>query len=367
MIIFCESYGQIPRILKIIHDNHTKQSITLIIPGFKDLFEFFKAINDRVFQGKLEVIDFGAFPSEISKASGIKKIYIILTDIFKERRFLKNSYANYFSRTKGREVIFFSRGFSGPKIYLLTKLAKHNYLVFCGAGFGPPEMVRYTATNILDIIKVAIWKLTYGKEASIGKLPYYRGFIFTTDAFMRKHVHRVIGIDEITEMMRSFTLEPYKVFNIDKYDVIYFDDRLGEAGYISDNNKFKAELSVIFNILKKYFPEESIAYKYHPGYAGDENLITAGQKLPAYIIAELLYNDYTKMYISVLSRSIANVEKGLAVSIADLVTFKSDIAKNQMKAELIQVSKSKILFPRTIDEFERIVVELSSDKRDGLV
>jgi len=134
-----------------------------------------------------------------------------------------------------------------------------------------------------------------------------------------------------------------------------------------DKSKFGKELGRIFDILSKYFPEKEIARKYHPGYSSDKTMIKIGDVLPDFIPAELLYDDGVKMYLSVFSFSIANVEKGLAVSIADLISFKSDELKNRLKERLIQRSKSKIVFPESLDEFERILIDLKEQRNERLV
>ena len=150
------------------------------------------------------------------------------------------------------------------------------------------------------------------------------------DKFMKEKVDRVIEQEEKNETMKDFDLSRFKIFEVGNYSVIYFDDSLFEAGYITDKDVFKRELSEIFNILAKYFPEKEIARKYHPGYPGDKAMIKIGDVLPDFIPAELLYNDNIKMYLSPFSFSIANVEKGLAVSIADLITLKDEKIKNPL-------------------------------------
>jgi hypothetical protein len=346
--------------LQIISHYAGQRPVTLVIPGFKDLYEFIKSINNRVFHDRLEIIFIEPFKPRRAKAAGIRKAFYVLPDILQERRFLKDIFNRYFTGVAGAEVLFLSRGYSGLKIYLLDKLSKSNRLVFWGVAYGPPDMEHYSPANLHDFINLVIWKLTYGSESSLGKLPYNKGFIFTTDRFMNKKVPRVVPEAEINEMMAAYSPEPYKVYNAGNYDVIYFDDGLIEAGYVTGTDVFKQELDRVFSILARHFPAERIAYKYHPGAPENRSFISTGTMLPSYIPAELLHNDHTKMYLSVFSRSIANLNHGLAVSIANLITFESETAKKSMKTDLIQVSKSRILFPESLDEFERIVVELSN-------
>ena len=340
----------------MVTHNYHDCPITLVIPGFHDLFKFYQAINERVFHNTINIVYFETYQGGRVKGSKIKRVLHVFPDIIKERRYLKEIWNKYFAELAGCEVFFFSRGFSGLKFYLLKKLSKRNRLVYVSPG--PPYWSKYTPTNIVDLASLTISKLIYGRDAAVGKLPRIKGFSYMPDRFMKKEVKRVIDGAEMDEMMKGFDLNQFKVFDAGKYSVIYFDDNLIGTSFIPDSDTFKRELNNIFNILGKYFPEKEIAFKYHPGYSGDETLIEVGDMLPSFIPAELLYNENVKMYLGIFSRSIAHVEKGLVVSIADLISFKSNEIRDAIKEELAEVSKSKILFPQSLDEFERILIDL---------
>jgi len=339
--------------------NYRDCPVTIVIPGFHDLFQLFQVFNERVFHNTINIVYFETYQGGRVKGSKIKRVLHVFPDIIKERRYLKDTWNKYFAELAGCEVFFFSRGFSGFKFYLVKKLSKRNRLVYVSIGsLGPPYWSKYTPTNIVDLASLTISKLIYGRDIAMGKYPHIKGFSYIPDRFIEKEVKRVIDRAEMDEMMKNFDLSQFKVFDVGKYSVIYFDQDLIEVGYVSDGDTFKRELNSIFNILGKYFPENEIALKYHPGYPGDKTMIKIGDVLPDFIAAELLYNEDVKMYLGIFSRSIANVGKGSALSIADLVSFKSDKIRNQLKEMLIQSSKSKILFPESLDEFERIVIDL---------
>ena len=364
IVIFCESYGQIEYALQLVTQNWHDFPITLVIPGHYDLFEFFKVINEKVFHDEVNLIYLEPYQPGRAKARGINKIPHVFPDIMKERRYLKEIWNKYFAELEGCEVFFFSRGFNGLTFYLVKKLSKRNRLVYVSLGsfLGPPYMSQYTPTNIVDLANLTILKLIYGYEVAVGKVSFIKGFLWMPDKFMEKEVDRAMERAEIDEMMKGFDLSPFRVFDVGSYSVIYFDDGLIGVGYISDDDTFKQELTGIFDILGKYFPEKEIVVKYHPGYSGSETLLEVGDILPSFIPAELLYHENVKLYLGIFSRSIANVEKGLVISIADLISFKSDKIRNQLKEELIQVSKSKILFPKSQDEFERILIDVTGKR-----
>ena len=92
-------------------------------------------------------------------------------------------------------------------------------------------------------------------------------------------------------------------------------------------------------------------------------VVDTGEVIEDFIPGEFLYNDNIRMYLSLFSCTIANVEKGLAVSLADLITFRDDETREQLRKMLLRMSRSEILFPKSLDEFERILIKLCSNER----
>lgn len=364
LVIFGESYGYIKHVLYLITQNQHDRPVTVVIPGFLDLFQFFQVINERVFHNAINLIYIEAYQPRRAKVRGIiKKIPHVIPDIIKERRYLKEAFTKNFAGCEGCEVFFFSRGFSGLKFYLLKKLSNRNRVVYISCYLPQiTPMRKYTPGNIVDLASLAILKSIYGRDIAVGKLPNIKGFPYMPDRFMEREVDKIIDWDETDAMMRDFDLSQFKVFDAGHYSVIYFHQDLIGGGYITDAETFRRELASVFDVVLRHFPEKELAFKDHPGDTGDKTLIRVGDILPAFIPAELLYDENVKMYLSGFSYSIANVEKGLAVSLIDLITFKSDEIRNGLKERLIKVSKSKILFPESLDEFERILIDLKKQK-----
>lgn len=364
IVIFCENYVEVNCVLQLAIQNYQNRRVTIIFPGFPDLFKFFQIINERVFHNTINLIFISPFEPRRAKAKGINKISSLFSDVIKEKRYLKDVFTRNLSKLQGCEVFFYSPAFNGLKIYLLKRLVERNELVYVPSP-GVSEMKASIPANMVELANLIIWKLVYGRDVTIGSLPYYRGFTYVSGRFIKKEVKRIVDSSEIAAMMRGFDLSRFRVFDTGDYDAIYFDDNIIGGGYVPDTTTFKRELAAIFGILKKYFPEEKIAYKYHPGYTGDQTMITFGHELASFIPAELLYSDKVKLYLSVFSMSIANVEKGLAVSLADLITFKNNEVKNLLKEQFRQSCKSKVLFPASLDEFERIVLDIADKARQG--
>lgn len=354
-LLIVESYGQIPYALSIVTKNYRLYPVTIVFPGFNDLFKLFHVLNDNVFHKKVDLLYFEPYKPKWAKGRGISRVFNILPDIIKERRYLKATFDTYLSQLEGTEVFFFSRGFNGVKYYLLNKLSRKNRLVYV-APKGPPYMSQYAPRTITDLAKLIIWKLTYGRDVTLGRLPFEKGFLYVGDRFIDRKADRVIDEAEADEMIKSFDLSQFRVFDIGDYSVIYFDEDLVGVGYVPNENIWRQELTSVFNILRKYFPEKEIAVKYYPGYSVDRTLIKGATNiLPSFIPAELLYGDGRRLYVAVFSRSIANMQDGMAVSLANLISFKNDQIRHVLTEELKVVSKSRIFFPKSLDEFEQIL------------
>jgi hypothetical protein len=358
--IFCASYGEIKRTLYLAEKYSREHPIKIIIPGVHDLYLFFQEIlKKNILPPSVSVIYFEHFAPAKVKAKVILKPWHVIPDIINERRYLKAIFQKYFAATEGCDVYFCSRGFDGYIFYLIKQLSSKNRII--NTSPTPPKLdpiKQYFPSNIFDLARLAVYKLTYGLDVALGKLPQLKGFIFMTDKFMAKTVDEFISWEDMDAMLKHFDYGRYRVFNTGRYRVIYFDDSSLNAGYIPDKEVYRRELKSVFDILLKYYPENEIARKYHPSYPDDKTLITAGDILPDFIPAELLYDPNVDLYLSVYSFSLSNVEEGLAVSIGDLITFKNKEEGNTFKQNITQLSKTKILFPGSLEEFEHICSKL---------
>ena len=362
-VIFSENYTSIDTTLYLATRNSHTDPVTIVIPGNYALFKFFQVINERVFHDTLNLIYFEPYRARRATAKGVKKVFHVLPDIIKERRHLKEIYSRYFAELKGYELFFFSRGFSGIKFYLLKKLSKRNTLVYVShAPPNIPPMSQYTPTNIIDLARLIILKLSYGRDIAIGKFYYMKGLAYMPDRFMEKEVDRVINWDERNEMMKDFDLSRFKVFDVGNYDVLYFGHDIG-LDTVADRDMLEKEFTNIFNILTKHFPENRIARKHHPMHNKDKTMVQTGDALPDYIPAEFLYSEKVKVYLSPYSLSIANVPGGTAISILDLIPVNSNKRRNQIKELLIKQSRTEILFPKSLDEFKRILIDIKQQTK----
>ena len=358
-IIFCGSYPQIANALYVATSRHHNCPLTFVIPGNRDLIKFFQVVNERVLNNSANLIYFELYQARRLKANGISKLFYVFPDIVKERRYLKKIFNTYFAELKDGEVFFFGRGFCAYTFYLIKKLKKANRVVYIpDPSYDVLSIDKFTPRNIVDLASLTISKLIYGRNLSMGKLSDKK-LPYMSNKFMEKEVDKVITIEERNELMEHFELGSFKICDVDNYSVIYFDGSLVTNGFIADEAIFRRELSDIFHILSKYFPEREIARKYHPHYSDDKAMIRIGDVLEDFVPAELLYNENVKMYLGVFSIALANVENGLAVSLADLISFKDEKLKDEKKEILIKRSRSQIIFPKSLDEFENIIMNIT--------
>ena len=214
---------------------------------------------------------------------------------------------------------------------------------------------QYIPTNIVEIARLLIAKLTYGSDIVMARFPYQTGIIYIPDKFISKSVNRVIEWEEMSEMMNGFDLSRFKIFDASNYSVIYFDQYIEKTPYIGDRDIYVGELNKIFHILVRYFPGEKIARKYHPNGLGDKDMIRVGDVIPDFVPAEFLYNEGTKVYLGFTSAALANVEKGIAISLLDLVNIKTQKLREQLRELVKGLSRSEIIFPKSLEEFEQVL------------
>ena len=366
VVIFCESYPQIENALYVATHHCHNHPITLVITGNSDLFKFFQVINERVFRSttrrvySTNVVYFENYQGQIAKAgSKIQKAFHLLPDIVKERRHLKGIFDKHFAKLTGAQVFFFGKCSNPGTFYLLKKLGKTNSLVYMPeSAYDALTIEKAAPTNITELVNLARFKLVYGHDIVMVNFPYMRGVPCMPEKFFSKNVDKVISREERDSMLKDFDLSRFKVFDVGDYSVMYFHEDLDRLGYVSDTETFKRELTRVLDILGKHFPANKVARKYHPNSGGTKTMIQFGDVLPDFIPAEFLFNEKVKMYLGLCSRALANVEKGLPVSLMDLVTFRNDRTRDELKKILIQWSRSEILFPKSLGEFERILTDL---------
>lgn len=362
-VILCESYASIKYPLYRLAQDSGENLPVIFIPGLEDLYRLLQVINEKAFDGKLELIYCPPYAPRRAAAKGLRKILFVIPDILGERRHLKKFYNQYFAGLGDAEVLFPSPGYSGAKIYVLNRLRQKNRLTWINPG--PPYMGRQPLRSLRDLGILLIYKMVYGKEVQLGQFPaadpWDKGFPLFSDSFMKNSVSKVIDWSRRDEIMQDFPWEKFRLFDTAGCKVIYFHQDLVNRD-VPDREKFMQELKSIFDVVLRHYPEKEIARKYHPGHPFNKDVIEVGEEIPAYIPAEFLYGEKVRIYLGISSFALVNVRGGQAVSLINLLTYKSEKLREQGIEFLKNASREKILFPKTLEELEKIVSEISRKK-----
>lgn len=364
IVILCEAYRSIDYPLYILENKLIDAPVTIFITGLKDLYYLFQIINEKVFNNSLELIYYPQYKRRLTEARGIKKLLYYLPDILGERRHMKQFYNKYFAQLEDATVMFSTPGYTGIKIYVLRRLRKKNKLVYRDTG-GLFHMGKRSPRSLREIATLLYYKIVYGIETQLGQFPsvnpWSTGFPLMPDSFMKNSVNNVIDWSNRSEIMADFPWEKYNIFDTSEHKVIYFhQDWVGR--YVPDRDIFSRELNDIFNVLLRHYPEEEIARKYHPGHELNKDVIEIGEELPMYIPAQILYSDKVQIYLGISSSSIVNVRGGQAISIINLISLNDENIRERYKERLIRDSRTQILFPKSLEELEQILINLGKSR-----
>ncbi|MFC1952778.1 hypothetical protein ACFLWR_01425 [Chloroflexota bacterium] len=367
VIIFCESFLQVKNALYLVTKNYKEHPVTLVISGHEDLLKLFHVVNEKAFVNAVNIVHVKAYPARMARTTSliIKALYL-LPDIASEKRYLRNIYEKHLAFLSGNDVYFFDRCFNPITFYFLKKLSKANRITFMpDSSYDVIQRLKSYPRNIKELAVFLSYKLIYGYDLTMIKYPYLRGIPTIPDRFFRDNVTKIIDKEESGILLQDFDTGQFKIMDTDEYRVMYFDTDLVNSAYISDSDAVLKVLNGVFNSLSKFFPEETVALKYHPDYQGDKNLIKFGHVLPDYIPGEFLYDPGIVMYFGFYSMALSNVKTGLTVSLIDLVNFDRNETREQIKSELIQLSCTDILFPQSLDEFEGILAETKEKQSEA--
>jgi hypothetical protein len=353
-LIFSESYDEIKLCLFIAKSKLSKgYKVTIIVCLNEDLHTFFKEVNEKVFKSRLNLIIFKFINDEKYSGGIIGEFFQRIIKVIGKKKSLKTFHQKYFSTVRNSEVYFFTRYCNPYDYYFLNRLYKRNSLILINVFDFSENISTYTPKSIRVFLRYCILKFIYGFNMSFIRLPH-GNFEYIPDKFIQTSVKTLISADEGERWLNDFNLNEFNVFKTGNFKVIYFDQPLVEAKRV-EKDEFDSKLKEIFNIILKYFPESDVGIKYHPMWQSDKSIISAGQEIEDFIPGELLCNDRVNVYIGFSSGAIARIEKGLVVSLIDLMTFKDKGAKEFIKARLLRRARSKIMFPKTTSEFERIL------------
>lgn len=354
-VLLAEAYSEVKSCLYITRLARQQDiPVEINIFGNADLYRFLKMVNETTFNKAVSIRFHDIYPTVSTNASVLKRIWRYIMDIIGRRSYYRRIYQENLSGLKDSDIYFFTRYMSPYNYYFLKRLGNSNRITYvCTLDY--PNLKREKRIgSIYDLL--SLWKLkaTYGCGITYVRLPHAK-LEYLPDHFIDTYVTQTFNLEQTDNLLKKFDFNEFRVFDSSRFLVMYFDQPLVTSGRIADTALFRRELDTVFSILKRYFPDDRIALKYHPVSHTDKSFIQVGEVIDDSLPAEVLYHPNIKVYLSFSSSALANVEQGLAVSLLDLITFKDKEAKRFIKETLIGRSRSRILFPQTPAELEKII------------
>ena len=354
VLILSQSYRQIKNALCVIEKELNKSNITIVVLNHYNLYRVFLDISEKVYNNDIKIKFIERFQTKSNKS---EKFFFIskLFEIFREKKYLANQFNIHFKNIKNNSIYFSSRHFSDYGFYIINYLAKNNKIIYIPS----PDADLLPTTRKISfkpkrLINLMLNKFIFGVR--ISETEYISHiFPFMDNYFIKKNVDKTISISERENMINCLSMEKFNIWNKEEFSVLFFGHNA--LNIRSSKTEFEKSLDEVFNILCKYFKENKIASKYHPGRVND-TIVRKGVILDDYIPSEFLYSNSTKLYISIYSSSLASIDDGVVISLIDLIANKDLNLKEEVKKRLIDMSKVKIKFPRTLGEFEKIVKDV---------
>jgi len=340
MIIFCQSYTEVKYTLSLIRQNPVN---TVITPS-QSLTKFFQFIANEYPIYNIDVIYIEPYhwKTPIQKNILAKSVYLVY-DIIKGRHYLREHYK--FAESMNDELVyFFSPYFNSDTYYLIKKLLEKNRVIYTKDQANDAILATPTKLNIRLFIELTAKKLLYGNDIELKSI-FGNITSSMSDRFLNKCI---IEKPLLNDYEKHFSFVNHN------YEYIFFHDDMIEHGYTDVG--FNKEIDSIFDVARESIPEDKIAIKYHPSTVITNRTLNFKNELPYQIPAELLFNDRVKIYFSVASTALAQVTKGKAISLIDLITFKDKSVKLSIKDYLEKSKRSNILFPQSLDELRKMLI-----------
>jgi hypothetical protein len=364
VVLLTESYSEVKSCLYIIRQAREQEiPVKLFIFGNPDLHRFFNQLNETIFENKISIQYYDVFPSAQPHGGLLKRIGYYLKDTCRRKAYYRRISHRHFAALSGAAVFFFTRYMSPYNYYFLNRLSGKNEITYICTLDYPDLVEKYHPGNILELLSLWKLKVTYGHGITYARFPHAK-FEYLPDKFIAGKTDHTFSLEATDNLLKDFNFEEFRVFDSRQFQVLYFDQPLITSGRIADTAVFRRELDAIFTILNKHFSDDKIGLKYHPVSHTDKSFIKTGVILDDSLPAETLYHPNIKLYLSFCSSALANVEKGLTVSLLDLITFEDETAKGFIRETLIRRSRSAILFPQTLAELERIIAGAAGDNSE---
>ena len=355
IIIFIQSYPPLKTALYLLDKYKNKAPLSIYVFENLSIFHFFNKLNSQFFDNQIKVNfvegyrGYGFIPIRTIS----EKLYLI--KIFKKLFPNESSFKN--------EIFFFSKDFTDHQYYFIKKLFKKNKMNHLpDPGCDVYQIKDKSLISLSESIKLILRIFVCGKSIRIGKITNTKSnstlFYKISDKFYNKNIDKKFLPHERDQLLKDFNLDKYSFSNKYNYEVIYYDKELIKTK-LCDKEILKDDFKKIFDVISLYVSKDKVAIKL-PGIRSSKEslgILDYGVSLDHHVPAELYYSKKVKLYLGVTSTALSNIENGVIISIAYLINYYKDkeINRDRSISNQEKRSKSKIYYPKNIDEFTELV------------
>jgi len=336
----------------VVEKNYQKgEPSIVVIEENADLRKLFMYLIQSRYGSLLDII-YLPYIKHIGTVSK-NRLQHLIKKIFQEKRYLHAVFRQYFKGVKGETIYFFCRPFNPYGFYMLKRLVKYNKLIYAYPLDRDVQEAKALRTDSLNILLKKMWLgLMYGK--GIKWVKYSHGGAICTyidDSFMAS-VDQHITISERKQWLKGFTLKDISFVNEENYHVVFYDTPY-EPG-LSNKEDYCRTIEEILTVLLKYFKRDQILIKHHPSFGKSMDLSMYGRVMPDFLPGQWFHKEGV-LLLSLYSICVFDASVGCSVCLVNLFKCKDQNSKDCMRRFVAEMATCDVLFPETLEDFEKIV------------
>lgn len=280
--------------------------------------------------------------------------------LFKLKKIL-NNILNEIDVSKENKFFLTSNASAYDSFYLAKKLSKKGivYFKYVDKNFKNYEPPRYKPIFIRGgILRIAL-KLIFNLDTM-----YYETNgvprIGIDEKFLNKNNIREFKPSIKSDQMILDAIKKSKV-NYKEYDNLIVDDGLAVINsirYTSVNKIYKDIFKLPIEFAFKKHPKPML--EENKAYQNFYKIFSNCKEIPRYMPVELFYNNIHKNVISIFSAALigtSQFEHIKAISLIELVEWHNESYKKEWKEYFKKESNNKILFPNSLEELKKLLIE----------
>ncbi len=351
MLIFGDAYGSLNYLLYFVHENLSNYIEINIVLFNSDNYEcLLNIMNKKFWDGKVIIHNIpGYIPSDARP-----KVWGMLIDLFKEKKYLKRIFQQYFSNIKGFDIYFTLRKHKYYIFHFIANLSVANSIYLSDADIttNNKKQIPSSPKDAFFYIRALLLYnrfLLYKKEAS-------SEYIQISDMYIKNYnitvIDRVSVIANIDKCFKYY-LDKFKF----KYKVVFFDQGIENEGELNPERKAKF-ISKVFQIILANYSKNQIGIKFHPTQISKKEwLLNYGELIDDYFPGEFILSSSIDTVISGYSNVLKTNPHKTSVSLLHLLNF-SEERTNYLENYLKDGSCEPIYLPNSFAQFEEILINL---------